>query len=95
MPKILNLAGVGCFWQCFWQDGKVFGILEEIFGSGFIIGWRKTTRTVSFCQKQEGESQKYGFLAFWAGFWQITDVGIARKPINRAFEGVSVECQKF
>ncbi len=37
----------------FGKIGNVFGILEDIFGSGFITGWRKTTRTVSFCQKQE------------------------------------------
>ena len=34
-------------------------------------------------------------LAGWQGFWQTTDVRISGKPINRAFEGVSVECQKF
>ena len=86
----------------FGKIGNVFGILEEIFGSRFIIGWRKTTRTVSFCQKQERECQKFSFWQrdrdFWhfgAGFWQTTDVRIVRKPINRAFEGVSVECQKF
>lgn len=37
-------------------------------------------------------------MAFWhfgEDFWQTTDVRIVGKPINRAFEGVSVECQKF
>ena len=56
----------------FGKVGNVFGILEEIFGSGLIIGWRKTTRTVSFCQKQEGECQKYSFLAegqIFLAFW--------------------------
>ena len=40
--------------------------------------------------------QEWGyFWHFRVGFWQTTDVRIAEKPINRAFEGVCRECQKF
>ena len=45
--KPINRAFVGVSVECqkFW--------IWQVFGSGFITGWRKTTRTVSFCQKQE------------------------------------------
>jgi hypothetical protein len=59
--KPINRAFVGGCRECqkfrIWQEwdvfSKVFGIYGRVFGSEFIIGWRKTTRTVSFCQKQE------------------------------------------
>ena len=50
---------------------------------------KESAKNIAFWQRDRD------FWHFGAGFWQTTDVRIVRKPINRAFEGVSVECQKF
>ena len=82
-------------WQGFWQLGRDYG-------SGFITGWRKPPGLFHSAKNRKESAKNIAFWQrdryFWhfgAGFWQTTDVRIVRKPINRAFVEVSVECQKF
>ena len=101
MPKILFLAFWGNFWQDFWQDlgkgiqGKGGGkrrdsVAKNDLGSAQNRLW--DAKNLVFGRM---EIFLAGFLAFVGGFWQITGVRIAEKPIKWAFVGGLGKCQKF
>ncbi len=90
-------TGRECQKFSFWQDGDIFG---RIFGRCLMIEMaemprNKGVRLYGGCQKFNFWQDRGMFLAFWKRFLADYICKIARKPINRAFVGVSVECQKF
>ena len=92
--KFVGLSGIcqkqerECQKFSFWQDGNIFG---RIFGRCLMIEMAEMPRNKGI-QGLYGECQKFNFWqdreCFWhfgRDFWQITDVIISGKPINRAF----------